>query len=284
MAVPIIHKRLIDALIRQQGNSEFTRQMLSYNTVDLVVQEDDFLGRTFANSGAWYSMSGNAGSKPDVPGTLVVNGAIDLVTGDTSEGYSALAGALQWRSDLSAVMVAIIRVDDIAAVKMEVGFTDANGADDDEATDEGAVTLLQATPPTAKATDAALWVFDTDDTGNTAWQTFGVDSDTVATKVEPTSIGNVDGDAAPNVDEYDVLVVALSETSARFLRGDMVDVDGNDLERRLTLTYDSGWQADYISPNTLLCPWVFVQTRETSTKTALLDYIGVWQNRYAEER
>ncbi|HHT9130886.1 MAG TPA: hypothetical protein ACFYED_00165 [Candidatus Tripitaka californicus] len=283
MAVDIIRRYTRDALIRQQGNSNFTREMLQFITPDIVSHRDDFLGAmTIANKGYIRMKDAVGGSLPVLPGTLTVNGDVDFVTGATDDGYSALATGLQYRGDLSAVFCAILKPSAITGLKMEVGFTDATGTDGSTATDVGAINVLAT--PSKNASDCALWIFDTDDTDNVAWQCIGVKGDSIATKVEPTNIGNKDGDAAPNADQYDVLIVALRETDARFYRGDMVDVDGNDNEKRLTLTYDSGWNASFITSSTLLTPWIFCQTRAgAASRTVSVDYWHSWQFRYAEE-
>ena len=282
MAVPMVHRVNRDALIRQQGNASFTREMLQFITPDIVQHRDDFLGAmTIANKGYIRMKDATGGSLPVLPSTLTVNGDVDFVTGATDDGYSAMATGLQYRGDLSAVFMAAIKVNTITLVKIEVGFHDATGTDGSTATDLGAINVLAT--PSANATDFAGWVLDPDDTGNAGWQAVGVKNGTIATKVEPTNIGNVDGDALPNAADYDVLIVALRENDARFYRGDMVDVDGNDNEKRLTLTYDSGWQADFITSSVLLSPWIFVQARSAATRTASVDFWRSYQFRYAEE-
>ena len=282
MAVPQVHRAVRDALIRQQGNASFTREMLQFLTPDIVQHKDDFLGAmTIANKGYIRMKSAAAGVLPVLPATMVVNGTVDFETGATDDGYSAMATGLQYRGDLSAVFVAAIKVDTITSVKIEVGFHDATGTDASTATDVGAMLVLAT--PSANATDFAGWVLDPDDAGNAGWQAVGVKNGATPLKVEPTNIGNVDGDALLNAAEYDVLIVALRENDARFYRGDMVDVDGNDNEKRLTLTYDSGWQTDFITSSVLLSPWVFVQARSAANRIGTVDFWHSWQFRYAEE-
>ena len=224
---------------------------LEFNTLDQVVVFDDFVGDVL--SVEWQTADTGSGSSADAVISAGANGEIVMVTGTADNGYSAMSRELNFQGQLNCVMAARIKVDDIAAVKMEVGFTDAHD-------DAGAVNTLGSYSTTA--TDWVGWIFDTDDTAY--WQATGVDSNTEATKIEDS--------LAPVAATYETLIVALYDTTATFYR-----LDANGYQ-----TYKSAPMASACSKDVSLTPWVFVQSRESSdSKTLTVDYIKAWQRRTA---
>jgi hypothetical protein len=224
---------------------------LEFNTLDQVVVFDDFVGDVL--SVEWQTADTGSGSSADAVISAGANGEIVMVTGTADNGYSAMSRELNFQGQLNCVMAARIKVDDIAAVKMEVGFTDAHG-------DAGAVNTLATYSTTA--TDWVGWIFDTDDTAY--WQATGVDSNTEATKIEPS--------IAPVAATYETLIVALYDTTATFYR-----LDANGYQ-----TYKSAPMTGACSKDVSLTPWVFVQSRESSdSKSLTVDYIKAWQRRTA---
>ena len=174
-----------------------------------------------------------------------------MVIGTADNGYSALSRELNFQGQLNCVMAARIAVNDIAAVKMEIGFTDAHD-------DAGAVNTLASYSTTA--TDWVGWIFDTDDTAY--WQATGVDSNTEATKIEPS--------IAPVNDTFETLIVALEDTAAHFYR-----LDANGYQ-----TYKSAPMTGACTKDVSLTPWVMVQSREAGdSKTLTVDYVKAWQRR-----
>ena len=231
-------------LAREFGFAEF-------NTLDQVVVFDDFVGDVL--SVEWQTADTGSGSSADAVISAGANGTIVMVTGTADNGYSAISRELNFQGQLNCVMAARIKIDDIAAVKMEIGFTDAHD-------DAGAVDTLATYATTA--TDAVGWIFDTDDTAY--WQCFGVDTNTEATKIE-------DG-LAPVAATYETLIVALEDTTAHFYR-----LDANGYQ-----TYRSAPMTGACTKDVSLTPWVFVQSRESSdSKTLTVDYIKAWQRRTA---
>ena len=231
-------------LAREFGFAEF-------NTLDQVVMFDDFLGDVLDVE--WRTVDTGSGSSADAVISAGANGTIVMVTGTADNGYSALSRELNFQGQLNCVMAARIKVDDIAAVKMEIGFTDAHD-------DAGAVNTMATYATTA--TDWVGWVFDTDDTAY--WQATGVDTNTEATKIE-------DG-LAPVAATYETLIVALEDTTAHFYR-----LDANGYQ-----TYKSAPMTGACTKDVSLTPWVFVQSRESSdSKTLTVDYIKAWQRRTA---
>ena len=232
-------------LAREFGFAEF-------NTLDQVVMFDDFLGDVLDVE--WRTADTGSGSSADAVISAGANGTIVMVTGTADNGYSALSRELNFQGQLNCVMAARIKVDDIAAVKMEIGFTDAHD-------DAGAVNTLASYSTTA--TDWVGWIFDTDDTAY--WQCFGVDTNTEATKIE-------DG-LAPVAGTYETLIVALEDTTAHFYR-----LDANGYQ-----TYRSAPMTGACTKDVSLTPWVFVQSRESSdSKTLTVDYVKAWQRRTAD--
>ena len=232
-------------LAREFGFAEF-------NTLDQVVVFDDFLGDVLDVE--WRTADTGSGSSADAVISAGANGTIVMVTGTADNGYSALSRELNFQGQLNCVMAARIKVDDIAAVKMEIGFTDAHD-------DAGAVNTMATYSTTA--TDWVGWVFDTDDTAY--WQATGVDTNTEATKIEPS--------IAPVAATYETLIVALEDTTAHFYR-----LDANGYQ-----TYRSAPMTGACTKDVSLTPWVFVQSRESSdSKTLTVDYVKAWQRRTAD--
>jgi len=224
---------------------------LEFNTLDQVVVFDDFVGDVL--SVEWQTADTGSGSSADAVISAGANGEIVMVTGTADNGYSAMSRELNFQGQLNCVMAARIKVDDIAAVKMEIGFTDAHD-------DAGAVNTLATYSTTA--TDWVGWIFDTDDTAY--WQATGVDSNTEATKIEDS--------LAPVAATYETLIVALYDTTATFYR-----LDANGYQ-----TYKSAPMTGACSKDVSLTPWVFVQSRESSdSKSLTVDYIKAWQRRTA---
>ena len=224
---------------------------LEFNTLDQTVVFDDFLGDVLDVE--WQTADTGSGSSADAVISAGTNGTIVMVTGTADNGFSAISRELNFQGQLNCVMAARIKVDDIAAVKMEVGFTDAHD-------DAGAVNTMATYATTA--TDWVGWVFDTDDTAY--WQATGVDTNTEATKIEPS--------IAPVNDTYETLIVALEDTTAHFFR-----LDANGYQ-----TYSSAPMTGACTKDVNLTPWVFVQSRESSdSKTLTVDYIKAWQRRTA---
>ena len=225
---------------------------LEFNTLDQTVVFDDFVGDVL--SVEWQTADTGSGSSADAVISAGANGTIVMVTGTADNGYSAISRELNFQGQLNCVMAARIKVDDIAAVKMEIGFTDAHD-------DAGAVDTMASYSTTAS--DWVGWVFDTDDTAY--WQATGVDSSTEATKIEPS--------IAPVAATYETLIVALYDTTATFYR-----LDANGYQ-----TYKSAPMTGACSKDVSLTPWVFVQSRESSdSKTLTVDYIKAWQRRTAD--
>lgn len=240
----------IHRLYRESGGRSWMREYLSLLTSDIVEWKDDFLGDTL--HGGYGVTTGVDGALAISAGTLNGEAVLDASSGAGADNeYGGAYLGLQWKGDNFAAMEVRLKIDDVATVKVECGFTDAVG-------DAGAVNVLAT--PTYTATDLALWIVDTDDTAN--WQGVGAKAGTGITKLEP-SIG-------PAAATYQTLGVALYNDVAYYW---IKNADGE-------VIYESGPQENAIEGGTLVTPWIFVQLRAgTIDRNVTIDYIRVWQRR-----
>lgn len=236
----------------------------SLNVVQMLPGGDDFLGDTLRTDIYTVSNGGGAGAASPVITANSLNGVCDFVTGTAngSTASSELSTGLAFRGDRSCVMVALLSIDVITGVKVEVGFTDVNN-------DPGAVNV-KATP-TFTATDCALWVLDTNDNGN--WEGLAANNGDTA------PMATVEAGISPTAGTLEWLMVEL-------LRNDSASNECAVIFRRFTeaglMTYEAvGGQANPQGPNSnvLLTPWVYVEARNASSKTLSLDYWNAWQFR-----
>jgi hypothetical protein len=256
-----LSRRKLAELVGGEPTSDLLGYLEFLTAGDMVVWEDDFIGDTLHGS---YGSNADTGATAAAIVADQLGGISRLVTGATNDEGADLSLDLNFRADHNPVIAVRLSLSSASAVKAEVGFTDATN-------DNGAVNSLSSNSFTA--TDAAVWVYDTDDTGNTSgWQGAAADGGTAGaiTKFEPTGL------VGPTAATYETMVVALQREDednnvgvARFLRFDVNN----------RLTTDSGWQAGAISSNVLLTPWVYVQTRDTNSVNLDIDYIKVWQRR-----
>lgn len=254
-----------DYLKKNHGGRGRLYPMFEHLTPDVAVWNDDFMGAPAIqpSAGGAYQLTAS-GTASAVAAIVVgtVNGAVRLNAGTADDGRSDLSLGLNFRGDLSCAIMVKLEVTDILAMKLEVGFTDVISG-----TDAGAVNDVSA--PTFTATDAVLWIQDTDDGGNANLQCVGVDSGTAATKIEDgqTMVVNTQLTLGIEVRENPS---GTDTCSAKFYRG-----DANGL-----ITYESDWMDLAISDNVLLTPWIFAQNRGASTNLDVtIDYIKVWQRR-----
>jgi len=235
------------ALRRRASDLDFRRAMLTLNTLDVFTFKDDFFGD--AIDARWQTGITNGASSAALAIVAAVNGTATQITGTADNGYAGDFLGLHYQGQLHAVMACRLKCSAVTTLKVEVGFTDSGA-------DAGAVNLLAT--PTFTATDAALWVLDTDDTAN--WQLVGVKADTAATKIEPAY--------PPVAATYETLIVALVDDEAIFYHlnanGDL-DKPIQRMPSAITKTVD-------------LTPWLFVQARAGSaSRTVTYDYVTAYQ-------
>lgn len=248
MADPVGTDFSRDALKRVVGGRDGRYPWLELLSPDIVYFHDDFMGDLIADEWQFDKAGSSAADAVIVAGQP--DGEVILDAGSADDGHSALALGLHFRGDRNVVMEARVKVSVITTVKVEVGLTDV-------VTDNGAVNSLGSN--TATATDAVLWVVDTDDTAY--WQNWGVDSGTPATKLEPSiALANT----------WATLGIYLKDTTAWFY---YKDANGR-------LTYLSDPMTDAVTETVSLTPWIHVQNRAGSIQRTLdVDYVRVWQRR-----
>jgi len=235
------------------------QQWLEFVSPDIVKFEDDFIGDEDVTY-KWGSITNGTGAAVTGLVASTANGICRLTTGTSNDGYvgifpstdASLQGAA-FVGNNSPVIWVRLKTSSASAVKIEIGFTDA----DDDA---GAVNALAT--PTTTASDCAVWCYDTDDSGGLYWQGVHSKNSTTPSKVEP-------GLFLPVAATYEWLGVALLGEAVKFMR---CDAYGNP-------TYESGWQATGITATDALVPWIFAQTRDTNSVTVDIDYVIAYQRR-----
>ncbi len=252
----------IARLYRETGGRNWEREYLAFNSPDVVLEHYDFIEPESVDvtEGVWNIATGVDGSLDHVANGVSGEATLDVGDAATSgdNEYGGIATALHYKGDLYAHMEARIKISDASNVKVEVGFTDAIN-------DAGAALVLAT--PTATATDAAIWVLDTDDTA--LWQAFAVNSDGTPQKLEPTVAEATAGAT------YVTLGVGLYNDNAVYW---LKDANGD-------VVYDSirngdGMIESAIEGGTALTPWLFVQNRSASQDRLItIDYVRVWQRR-----
>ena len=240
--------------IRQAGDS-FRRLQQEIRGWDVVLHEDDFLGDALD---ARYpaATTGVDGSFDKIASALGGTATIDVGdganSGDNEYGGVGLGG-LEWKGDNNCFTIARIQISAITTVKVEFGFSDSFA-------DAGAVNGLAA--GSATADDAAVWVFDTDDTAT--WQTFAVNGGGTPTKNEAATI------VAPVAATYQYMGVFLEGNNAIFKQW---DASGNRVGDDLV-------HAAGIEGGTAVGPWLFVQNRTgTIDRLVTIDYVMTGQRR-----
>lgn len=240
--------------LRNAGDSirVFFREVRGW---DVALWEDEFLGDALdakypaATTGVDGSFDKIAGAQS---GTATIDVGDGATSADDEHGGIGLGG-LEWSGDLNCFAVARINISAVTTVKVEFGFTDSFA-------DAGAVDVLAT--PTATASDAAVWVIDTDDTAT--WQAFAVNGGGTPQKNENAQI------VAPVAATFQYMGVFLEGNQAVFIQW-----DANGRRIGETLTIDSA-----IEGGTAVGPWLFVQNRAgTIDRLATIDYLMVGQRR-----
>jgi hypothetical protein len=243
------------------GGKGFKRELFDHlgpHVVKLEGPAFDFLGDVLDDKFT-VTAAGTAGAAAIVAGTT--NGILRLTTGTDNDSTAYVTTGLQFKGDLNAVMETRLKVSELEAVKIEIGFTDALA-------DAGAVNVLAT--PTYTATDFAVAVMDTDDTAPTddPLQFVAAKAGTAITKIEPATARFV-------ANEYVTVTVALRGDAVRFI------VEPDEADGAAYPYYDSGWQANGIEGGTAVTPWIFVQSRDTDSVDLDIDYLYAWQSRQA---
>jgi hypothetical protein len=251
---------LSDVRLRSGMGAAITSEFLQMNSFDICKWEDDFLSGVLTTSVYTSSAGGAATAFAVLAPSASANewGVIRGVTGTTDDQAVALSLPLQCKGDYNAVMAVRYRISAITTVKIEIGFRDT------VASQTGTVNALDT--PSFSATNGCCWAFDTDATVDT-WAAEGVKASSAATGV---TLATTAGGAAPVVDTYQTMVVALMEDNAYFSR---YSADGRKQGDTIMLT-------DCNTGSINLAPTVYVQNRAGSASRNIdIDFFKMWQLR-----
>ena len=248
---------LSDVRLRSGMGAAITSEFLQMNSFDMMQVDDDFIDVSAADMSNRYQRT--------VSGTGVVLtltadqpwGSARMTTGTTNDSTSTMSLDLICRAEYNAVMAVRFKIDDIDAMKVEIGFRDST------ASSTGIVNVLDT--PSFGATNGCCWVYDNDATVDT-WAAEGVKAGSAATGV---TLATTAGGAAPVAATYQTMVVALMDDNAYFSR---YSADGRKQGDTIMLN-------DCITAATPVTPSVFLQTRDTTTHHLDIDFFKMWQLR-----
>ena len=248
---------LSDVRLRSGMGAAITSEFLQLNSFDMMQVDDDFVDTSNASMAARYQRSY---SGTGVVLTLTADqpwGSARMTTGTTNDSTSTISLDLICRGEYNAVMAVRFKIDDIDAMKVEIGFRDST------ASSTGIVNVLQT--PSFNATNGCCWVYDNDATVDT-WAAEGVKAGSAATGV---TLSTTAGGAAPLAATYQTMVVALMDDNAYFSR---YSADGRKQGDTIMLN-------DCITAATPVTPSVFFQTRDTTARYLYMDFFKMWQLR-----
>lgn len=250
-------------LMRRRTHLSREFPFLELDSLEICRWRDDFVGASLFGGEAaegdgtlltrYQSTASGAGSAAATIQTGTVNGVVRLGPGTANAGRSDLSLGLHFRGDQYAVCWwRFTTPSAITSWKFELGFTDVVSG-----TDAGAVNA-KATP-TFNATDAVVFVRDTDDDTNLTL--VGVKNGTAATAIDLST--------ALATSTYYWVGIALVDDRAR---GYLLDANGRLLE-------ETTWMEDAVTETVLLTPWAFCQNRSANARNLDIDVLDVYQRR-----
>jgi len=248
---------LSDVRLRSGMGAAITSEFLQLNSFDIMQMSDDFIDVSGADMSNRYKRSYSSTGVVITPLADQPWGVARMDTGTTNDSTSTMSLDLICRGEYNAVMAVRYKISDIADCKIEIGFRDTT------ASSTGIVNVLQT--PSFNATDGCCWVYDNDATVET-WAAEGVKNDEEATGV---TLATTAGGAAPVVDTYQTMVVALMDDNAYFSR---YSADGRKQGETIMLS-------DCNTAATPVTPSVFFQTRDTTARYLYMDFFKMWQLR-----
>lgn len=189
----------------------------------------------------------------------------DLVTGATDNRASIIyLPNLAMTPAKSPLLVARIKPSTLAAIKVELGFSDSAHADVLGASGTGLVNSLAATPTlnSSGGSDVAVAIFDTDSAlaNNTNWRL-------VTAKAGTTSL----------VTPSDTLPAAAKEASTSWMWVELRIDPATTTTATVRLFINSilvASKTDAITVSATLNPYIMVQARAAASKTLSVDYVS----------
>ena len=236
--------------------------------VDTIFIYDDFLREAIdQTNGFWIEKvsTGTAEIAPDVAG-----GVLRLTTGAGDNAYVGAAGQLSFNTSLNPVLVTSIKSNAVTALKVEVGWTDAQN-------DAGAVNDADATTPTSTASDYAVGIVDTDANTNSDLWMFATDGSTANMNATMTASGFAFGAAPATIttaaaDTYDKMAVTIRAISATVSTAQLY-------RNGALLAQHGGALASQIKGAIAIAPWLFGQSRSTTSRLVDVDFAILMQDR-----
>lgn len=245
--------------------SPLTKFLLPLAFRDVTCIWDDFWGDTI-NTDLYTTSADSGATAPAIPSTASLNGVLEGATGTTDNAGFSITGAPIWRGDNNCVLMvrmAMLAVSGIAdgadysAFELELGWINT-------ATDTTLPVVTDVdTPATGNGgTDVAVLHIDTDQTLTT--MAFVTDGSTTGMNATATTLSPV---FTPAANTYYWYVVGLAGNAAYAM------VDG------ARLVGHGGATASQVEGGTLIQPWIYVRTRDTTSKLAHIDSIVVLQDK-----
>lgn len=204
-----------------------------------------------------------------IPATKVRNGVITGAPGTTDDGSISLIGQLILRGADNAGMEARVKVDIVSADQnnIEVGLIDAVPA-------ANASGVSDVDTPAAAFTNGAMFTIDGDQTLKTLAAVSK--GDAASQVIASTSMAAVQSPlTAFTADTYVTFSVQLLQAgSSASIAQALFFINGF-----LVATHHP--TAGAVNAATLLAPWIYHRTRNTTAKVLTVDYIAQWADRNA---
>jgi len=238
------------------GSLNNIRSTLDLTPIPPISVFYDFEGAT-VNTDTWTVNVNGTASVAGQPNTTGLS-LFTLTTGTSDNGHATLTSDLTYLSSSKATLIEIrLKVDDVAEVGIEFGFSDATS-------ETAGMAFSSLTSPTAVATNAVTFGYLNDTGGNeigTGWRAMRVRAGTAAGTL-------LTGPVPPVANTWVELAVALALNANQvdatyFLNGDVVATATN-----------------VVAVNTPLYIWVTAKTFEASdSKSVDIDYLRISQSR-----
>lgn len=219
---------------------------------DAVYFIDDFLGDTI-DTNNWLLSKDTGATSFAI--SAAANGEAAGATGTTdNDGYSIIGSAI-WKGDLNCGFEARVKSSLVAGFQMEIGLIDA-------ATDKTLPVVTDVDTPAVGngGGNVAVFHIDTDQTLTT--MAVVTDNESAVAKEDVSTF-------TPTADTYNTYRIQLTGNGVQWFifsaSGQLLHEGGGDLA---------------VEGGTLVAPWVYHRTRNTTSKAATIDYIACWQERF----
>ena len=254
-------------LVRRLTGVGLMRDLLAVRAnVDTIFIYDDFLTEAAdQTNGFWIKTNSTNATCSFVADTA--QGIARIATGVTDNEYGLWAGQLSFNTSLNPLIIASVKSNAVTSVKIEVGWSDSQ-------TNAGCVDAYDT--PTSTGADYAVAIVDTDGTNGDLWAlvTDGSTTNMNATATQSgEAIGSVPATqttAAAAV--YDRIGITLRAHTAAITTAQMYR-NGKRLAAHGATT------ASQIKGAIAICPFLFAQSRTTTSRLVDTDYVIIMQDR-----